>query len=428
MRNLIKMSMFFSLTIFMFSCDNDDDNNDSVVPTLEIPETYEFTRNGESSVDFPGQERRLLQSEELYDALNLETAFETLDAMFNGVEINDEDVSAGFSDESLNGTGSIIGAKTSYSTLRGSGVDKAYFNTMIEEYANVVVPAFNDDAADGVPGYVTGFSDKKYRLNAAGQELDQLFFKGLIGAFTLDQIVNNYLHPNQLDAGENPANNDNEVLDGDNNYTKMEHKWDEAFGYLYGHLDEDGNSEDLATAGSSPSGNGDLLMKYFKKVNSGAQPGIAQTVYDAFIAGRTAIVNKDYAERDAQADIIQVELSKVIGYYALYYMNDYLTKLGDGDVGGAHHSLSEAWGFLFSLKYTNDGMDNMFMIEGGVPALDHFLGVNPIMGAPTYMGDFHGMAGKLYALTAPYNADNPSQSGMIALVEKAFADKGHPLN
>jgi len=38
------------------------------------------------------------------------------------------------------------------------------------------------------------------------------------------------------------------------------------------------------------------------------------------------------------------------------------------------------------------------------------------------------MATKLYALTAPYNADNPSQSGMIALVEKAFADKGHPLN
>ena len=427
MRNLIKMSMLFSLAVFMFSCGNDDDPVDPVDPvgpTLEIPETYEFTRNDESTVSFSGQVTRLSQSEELYDAFNAETSFEDLDAMFNGV--NGE--SAGFSDESLNGTSKIIGAKTSYSTLQGSAVDKAYFDAMIAEYANVVVPAFNDDAGVGVPGYVTGASGSSYRLNAAGQELDQLFFKGLIGAFTLDQIVNNYLHPNQLDSGDNVANNDNDVLEDGKNYTKMEHKWDEGFGYLYGHLDSDGNGEDLATAGSEPSGNGDLLMKYFKKVNSGAQPGIGQTVYDAFIAGRTAIVNKDYDERDAQADIIQVELSKVIGYYALYYMNDFVAKLGAGDVGGAHHSLSEAWGFLFSLKYTNDGMDETFMIEGGVPALDHFLGVNLIPGAPEYMSDFHGMATKLYALTAPYNADNPSQSGMIALVEKAFADKGHPLN
>ena len=428
MRNLIRMSMFLSLAMFVFSCDNDDDNNDPVVPTLDIPETYDFTRNGESTVSFGGQVTRLSQSELLYDAFNVETSLEDLNAMFNGVEGPDGQESAGFSDDDLNGTTKIIGQKTSNSTLQGSGVDKGYFDSMIEEYANVVVPAFNDDAVAGAPGYVTGASGSSYRLNAAGQELDQLFFKGLIGAFTLDQIVNNYLHPNQLDTGENMANNDNDVLDGDSNYTKMEHKWDEGFGYLYGHLDAEDNGEDLATAGSAPSGNGDLLMKYFKKVDSGAQPGIGQTVYDAFIAGRTAIVNKDYAERDAQADIIQVELSKVIGYYALYYMNDYVAKLGNGDVGGAHHSLSEAWGFLFSLKYTNDGMDETFMIEGGVPSLDHFLGVNLIPNAPEYMSDFHGMADKLYALTAPYNGDNPSQSGMIVLVENAFADKGHPLN
>ena len=65
MRNLIKMSMIFSLAMFMFSCDNDDDNNDPVVPTLEIPETYEFTRDGESTVSFSGQVTRLSQSDEL---------------------------------------------------------------------------------------------------------------------------------------------------------------------------------------------------------------------------------------------------------------------------------------------------------------------------------------------------------------------------
>ena len=405
MRNLIRMSMFLSLAMFVFSCDNDDDNNDPVVPTLDIPETYDFTRNGESTVSFGGQVTRLSQSDELYDALNDPSDFDTLDAMFNGVDGS----SAGFSNDDLNGTTKIIGGKTSASTLQGSAVDRQAFNDMIAEYASEVVPNFDSPAEVGVAGVYPGTS---YRLNAAGQEIDQLFFKGLIGAFTLDQIVNNYLHPNQLDSGDNVANNDNDVLDGDSNYTKMEHKWDEGFGYLYGHLDDMGMGEDLTTAGSSPSGEGNLLMKYFKKVDSGAQPGIGQTVYDAFIAGRTAIVNKDYDERDAQADIIQVELSKVIGYYAVYYMNDYVTKLSEGNIGGAHHSLSEAWGFLFSLKYTNDGMDESFM---NADTVDYFLA--------NYMSDFHTMDPGV--LTAPASAPYP---GMIAIVEEAFASKGHPLN
>ena len=407
MRNLIKMSMIFSLAMFMFSCDNDDDNNDSVVPTLEIPETYEFTRDGESTVSFSGQVTRLSQSDELYGALNDPSDFETLDAMFNGVDGS----SAGFSNEDLNGTSKIIGSKTSASTLQGSAVDRQAFNDMIAEYTTEVVPNFDSPAEAGVAGVYPGTS---YRLNAAGQEIDQLFFKGLIGAFTLDQIVNNYLHPNQLDSGDNIANNDNDVLDGDSNYTKMEHKWDEGFGYLYGHLDDMGIGEDLASAGSSPSGEGNLLMKYFKKVDEadGYQPGVGQVVYDAFIAGRTAIVNKDYAERDAQADIIQVELSKVVGYYAVHYMNDYVAKLSEGNIGGAHHSLSEAWGFLFSLKYTNDGMDEPFMDRATV---DYFLA--------NYMSDFHSMDPGV--LTAPATAPYP---GMIAIVEQAFASKGHPLN
>ena len=241
MRNLIRMSMFLSLAMFVFSCDNDDDNNDPVVPTLDIPETYDFTRNGESTVSFGGQVTRLSQSDELYDALNDPSDFDTLDAMFNGVDGS----SAGFSNDDLNGTTKIIGGKTSASTLQGSAVDRQAFDDMIAEYASEVVPAFNADAVAGAPGYVTGESGSSYRLNAAGQELDQLFFKGLIGAFTLDQIANNYLHPNQLDAGDNVANNDNDVLDGDSNYTKMEHKWDEGFGYLYGHLDADGNGLSL---------------------------------------------------------------------------------------------------------------------------------------------------------------------------------------
>ena len=420
MRNLIYKSMLLSLAIFVFSCDSDDDDNNMVDPIV-APSSYDFTRDGETSVIYSGQTTRLAQSEQLYDALNALTSVEDLDMMFNG---GSDGNSAGFADDpsgiELNGTSKKIGNKTSSSTLRGDAILKSQFDAWITEYATDVAPAVaNGDEfvpMTAAPGALGG-----YQLNAMGQELDQLFFKSLIGAFTLDQIVNNYIHPNQLDSGSRIDDNDNDVLSGDNNYTDMEHKWDEGFGYLYGRYDED-----LDTAGSQPSGATDLLMKYFKKVNDNFEPGIADEVYNAFIAGRTAIVNKDYNERDAQADIIQVALSKVIGYYAIYYMNDYAAKLTSGNIAGAHHSLSEAWGFLFSLMYTNDGNDEIFMIDGGVPTLAHFLGVDLIPGAPEYMSNFHTMQ-PIY-LTAPYNESNPGQSGMIALVKKAFSDKGVTLN
>ena len=34
-----------------------------------------------------------------------------------------------------------------------------------------------------------------------GHEIDQTFIKGLIGGMCLDQIVNNYIHPCQMDSG-----------------------------------------------------------------------------------------------------------------------------------------------------------------------------------------------------------------------------------
>ena len=407
MRNLIYKSMLLSLAIFVFSCDSDDDNDNQGSNTIVAPSSYEFTRDGASTVSFGGQTTRLTQAEELYTALNSnESTASGLDLMFNG----DGNGSAGFTDESLNGTSKIIGSKTSASTLAGSAATKQRFDDMISDYAANVVPNWNQDASAGVPGAIsTPDGGSTYHLNAAGQELDQLFFKGLIGAFTLDQIVNNYIHPNQLDSGSRIDDNDNDVLSGDNNYTEMEHKWDEGFGYLYG-LEGD----NLANAGASPSGNGSLLMKYFKKVDEegGYEPGIGQVVYDAFIMGRTAIVNKDYELRDQQAAIIKVELSKVIGYYAIHYMNDYVAKLEAGNVAKAHHSLSEAWGFLLSLSFTNNGNDEPFMDRATV---EYFL--------DNYLGDFHSVNPGV--LTAPATAQYP---GMIALVLQAFEANGVTLN
>lgn len=400
MKNYLLLLPLALISFTFTSCDDDDDNNDPVVPAIQAPDTYSFERNNESTVSYSGQTTRLEQADELYAALNSEgSTAAALDLMFNGSDGS----SAGFANDLLNGTSKIIGSKTASSTLAGSATTKERFNQYIADFASNVAPNWNMDAAPGMPGSITSpDGGSTYQINAMGQELDQLFFKGLIGAFTLDQIVNNYIHPNQLDSGTRIDDNDNGVLSDGKPYTDMEHKWDEGFGYLYG---QEGDLDDVgATVGSMPAGSGNLLMKYFKKVNAdgGYEPGIGQTVYDAFIMGRTAIVNRDYDLREAQADIIQVELSKVVGYYAIHYLNDYLAKVEEGNVAKAHHSLSEAYGFILSLQFTNNGNDEPYMSKGDV---EYFL--------DTYFADFHNID-PIY-ITA-------SGQGMIDVIKAAYGN------
>jgi hypothetical protein len=400
MKNYILLLPLALISFTFTSCDDGDDNNDPVTPTIQAPETYSFERNGESTISYSGQTTRLQQADELYAALNSSESTESgLDLMFNGSDGS----SAGFANDLLNGTSKIIGSKTASSTLAGSATTKQRFNQYIINFAYSVAPNWNMDAAPGVPGSITSpDGGSTYQINAEGQELDQLFFKGLIGAFTLDQIVNNYIHPNQLDSGSRIDDNDNGVLSEDKPYTDMEHKWDEGFGYLYG---QEGNLDDVgATVGSAPAGSGNLLMKYFEKVNAegGYEPGIGQTVYDAFIMGRIAIVNGDYVLRDAQADIIQVELSKVVGYYAIHYLNDYLAKVEAGNIAKAHHSLSEAYGFILSLQFTNNGNDEPYMSKGDVEGL---LDAN--------FSDFHNIDSN--NITDPNN-------GVVELIKAAYGN------
>lgn len=395
---ITKILLLAIVSVTSFSCSNDNDNTtDNIV----APDTYSFDRNGINTVSYSGQTTRLFQANELYSALNsTDVSLSTLNLMFNG----DNDLSAGFTTDSLNGTTKIIGSKTAASALAGDPATKSRFDNMLVEYVSEVVPALNagNVAASGQAGLAF---DSGYQLNEEGQELDQLFFKGLIGAFTLDQIVNNYVHPNQLDKGDYVAENDNGTLASGKDYTNMEHKWDEGFGYLYGEVDDISINNGLPAANEST---GNLLMKYFKKVEQTYEPGIASTVYHAFIDGRTAILNKNYVARDLAADIIQVELSKVIGYYAIHYMNDYIAKLNSGEIAKAHHSLSEAHGFILSLQFTNNGDDIPFMDKITV---ENFLDNN--------LADFHNIDNN--DLTDP-------TSGMIALVKQAFLENGITLN
>ena len=333
-------------SLFLTSCSDDDD---AVVDiTVTPPSNYKFERNGKSTVSFSGQSSRLKMAGELYSGMKSSSSTKAgLNNMFNN--------GTGFSDTKLDASGKKVGNKTFASSVASATV-KPMFDSMITDFADNVIPNWSTTAADGTAGKMTD-SKRTVYINAKGHELTQLFTKGLIGGMTMDQIVNGYLSAAKLDTGTNRADNDAGTLVSGEDYTQMEHYWDEGFGYLYG---EEADVENPTL------GNGVLLSKYAGKVDGSNSPGIGKIIYDAFKMGRAAIVAKNYTVRDAQAKIIQMHISKIIGYKAHDYLNDYVTKAAAGTPADAIHALSEGYGFIMSLQVTNDGTGKPYFTNAEV--------------------------------------------------------------
>ena len=343
----MKKIIFSTLAIatFAFTSCSDDDNT---TPNVTAPATYKFERNGQTTVSYSGQSTLIKMAEELVSALkNTAKTSAELVAMYNHEEGN-----ADFMDTDLNASSKNIKSKTAASSdyFSANTAEANQIKTDLEAYitkqVSEVYPNWAVDAAAGTAGKVTENGGSERFVNAKGLEYNQAFGKSLIGALMADQMLNNYLDTSVLDAGGvNTTANDNDVLAEGKNYTTMEHKWDEAFGYLYG-AEADAENPQL--------GVDSFLNKYLKRVNDDVDfNDTADNIYNAFKLGRAAIVAKNYELRDEQAKIIRAEVSKVIAVRAVHYLKVGSDALAT-DKASAFHDLSEGFGFVQSLRFTRN--------------------------------------------------------------------------
>ncbi|EAP86063.1 DUF4856 domain-containing protein [Croceibacter atlanticus] len=367
MRHLM-LSALVATSLATVSCSSDDDSNVIDQPSeINVPSTYSFSRGGVSTVSFSGQTTRILMSEEIVSSFSdFDNATEaSIDAMFAHEEgAND------FSSEDLNASNKSVRSKVAasrdfFSTNTTESAEiKADFDGFIADQVNIVFPNQNTAAQPGVAGQIADGTSTRY-VNESGIELNQYFAKGLIGALMTDQILNNYLSTAVLDEADNRDTNDNDITEEGSAYTTMEHKWDEAYGYLFGASATADNP--VATIGDADS----FLNKYVGRVEGDADfAGTTQTIFDAFKLGRAAIVAKDYEVRDAQAEIIRTEISKVIGIRAVYYLQQGSVAITNNDMGAAFHDLSEGIGFVYSLQFTRQpGTNAQLFTRAEVQAL-----------------------------------------------------------
>jgi hypothetical protein len=132
---------------------------------------------------------------------------------------------------------------------------------------------------------------------------------------------------------------ENTALDGDNNYTPMEHHWDEAFGYWGVPVDFPNYKDNL---------------RFFASYSNSRDPliGSNEMLMNAFLTGRAAIVAKNYPVKNEQREIIYKGFELVAASSAIHYLNSAKELLSEGDasLGEAFHVLSEGYGFLRALR------------------------------------------------------------------------------
>lgn len=289
---------------------------------VSLPATYNFSRGGETTVSFSGQTERLDQLSEM-KALMGEANI--------GNSVSGQALLDMFANTNGNGGGNFSFESTKQ--LKNKTFISAVSNieSLLSEMGT---NSQNPGAASaGTAGLLerTG-NGKTILVDANGREYAQLIEKGLMGSVFLNQIYNTYLTDNR--TGDDVQNIS--LRDGEN-YTDLEHHWDEAFGYFGVPIDFPATTTNRFW-GNYSNGRDAIL-------------GSNQKLMDAYLKGRTAIVNYDYAEKNAQKDVLYENLELIAAATAIHYINATLDNVGT-DQGELHHSLSEAWAFIESLLYS----------------------------------------------------------------------------
>ena len=340
--------------LFLSACNEQKD-----VPPLPYempyePDTYIFERDGNSTVDFNGQTTRIRMAHELLEILadpnsNSDRAI----LMFRNEGDGGSNVDP-FTDPDLNVSTKSIRNKVAASR------DLFSTNTVKSEeirqdlegwiHAQYDISFANSDSLvkPGQAGQIADGSTTRF-VGPKGLEYDQLVAKTLIGALMTDQMLNNYLSNSVLDEGANRADNDAGLTVEGKNYTNMERKWDEAYGYIFGNSQS--ASEPLLTIGNDD----DFLNKYTAKVDADEDfMGEAEQIFDAFKLGRACISESAdfYTLRDEQISKLRQLISRVIAIRAVHNLLEGADAIESRNMGSAFHALSEGYGFINSLRFT----------------------------------------------------------------------------
>lgn len=216
-----------------------------------------------------------------------------------------------------------------------------------------------------IPTDPGGNSITKVYVTATGLDLKQLLQKFLLMSITYSQGTDKYLDSATAGAGLLAPN----TQDTDKPYTKLEHAWDEGFGYFGAargynlHTDAENASPGYFDANNDGAIDLKAELNYGASVNAakrdlGADPtgptDFSKAAMDAFLHGRAIIAAAgdeltagELAELEALRDAAVANWEMAIGATVIHYINEVLADMGEFG--------TPAYNFLDHAKHWSEG-------------------------------------------------------------------------
>ena len=387
-------------SLFLSACGSDEDDEDTLeedaATTIDVPQAYVFDSRfaeGESSVSYSGQVVRNLLLQDL-------KALTDSVGKDGGRSIGVQDMLKLYEyDDALNlktltTTGALSASESHYSALSTG-------KNLVGKISDEPVIGYNRTADDLVREWFEGIADNSQDSDKLGTpmayttddgvDMSQMVNKVLIGAVPYYQATGVYL--GGLLERDNSEGKDGKA------YTAMEHAWDEAFGYFgaardYSRYSDEqlAGSVDDFTFDSNGDGSIDFKSEYNfglsrnagKRDKGGSGVDFTQQIFNAFLAGRTAITNQgSVAEISAHRQTAAEGMEKVIAATVVHYINDTLSDMSelgtaDENIANLNKHWAEMKGYTVALQY------NPFRLitDGQLAELHGIMGEAPIYDEP----------------------------------------------
>ena len=322
----LKNSLMFLSSLMLFvivGCSSDDDNDDDGAALIDTPTEYSFESrftSGESSVSYSGQVVRNLLINDIKTQMGADAGSGNPATLVSMMANDNADQAI------LSSAGDMPTVQTKYQDISSSEL-----NDRLDAVSSYIIPGYDANAGTLVNGWVQEcVAAGKTRAN--GVRLDQITQKTLWGAVSYWQATSKYMSKIPTD--------DNSMASGDDNYTAMEHHWDESFGYFGAALDYNtGYSDDVdRKSGPYNDSNSDGSIDFKSEYNVGwavtaakrddcsacdVNHDFTKTIFDAYLEGRTLITNQaDLADILVQRDIVMNTWEKVVAAVSIHYVND----------------------------------------------------------------------------------------------------------
>lgn len=356
----IKQLSIAALSILLItSCSKDDDAPAPTTstngggggnPTYQIPSTYVFLDgSNQSTVNFDGQKQRLEMLSEMVVYMKTgNTVGTTLSAsQLKAMYANNAYTWADAPGLGMTGSTKQLKDKTAAGDI---GVQAMFENYMDSIAVHSSLNFSNSTETYGQAGVWTN-GTKSYLMSGAGFEYGQLIEKGLMCAVFMNQMTVNYFGT--------LADDDNTTPLAGKTYTEMQHHWDEAFGYFTSEIDYPTNGTD----------------RFWGKYAQGSNETLLSTgtnIMNAFLKGRAAIDNNDYATRDAQITIIRDQIEKVCAGTAIHYLNEAKANITNPTI--KNHVLSEAIAFIDGLRYGYNSINGVSITSAEIDMALGYIG------------------------------------------------------